>query len=185
MISENQKQTHNIPRDLLAKFFHESPRLIGHFENQALAVMDATTGLENATSSMEDATVITLSTNAAFNSEHVLTNGDGTEIEEAPGTVKIDVDKTVARTSGFSVVFEGPGDVVLGLPTSGTLVSDKSLAILTNTTLNTPTINGPTCNGPIITNGLVTADTDAGAAALGCPVNGLYLDGNHVCMRRT
>jgi hypothetical protein len=174
------EQTHNIPRDLLGVYFSKHPRLIAHFENQALAVMDSKTGIENATLSMDDATVITLSTNAGFTNEHVLSNGDGTAIVEEPGTVKIDVDNTVARTSGSSVIFQSSGDVNLGLPQSGTLISDSTPATLTS-----PSMNQPTMAGPVIINGLVTANTDADAATAGVPVHGLYLDGNHVCMRRT
>ena len=151
-------QTHVIPRDLLAKYFHEDPRLMAAFENQALAVMESQDGLVAATGSIASASVVTLSPNDDFDNEFVLGNGSGTTVVPGTGTVKIDVDKTVARATNFGVQFQPPGDVALGLPAQGTLLSDASPASLTK---------------PKMT-GLVNAATDSAAASAGVLVGGIY-----------
>lgn len=168
-------QIHSIPRDLLEKYFEKDPRLISAFEAQSEAVetiMDPTTGAVQATSALQNATVITLSSNAVFNSEFILTNGDGTALEIAEGTVSIRVDDTVARTSGPKVTFVPPGPVTLGLPGEGTLISDAAPATLSQKTLDKPLVPG-----------LVDAVSQAAAAAAGVPMWGMYRDGNDLKVR--
>lgn len=173
----------SIPRDLLGKYFKDDPRLIAHFEDQSLAVAQAVEvvdGTVTATDQLQDATVITLSANSVFNNEFLLINGDGTEREILPGTVSIKVDKTVARVSQYSATFVAPADVTLFLPVEGELLSTATPATVYNKTLVKPTLQSP-----VIIHGLNHYDTDAEAAAGGVPIDGLYRDGNVVCVRRT
>jgi hypothetical protein len=144
------------PRDLLAKYFANHPRLLHAFESQAQAVGESQAASVAATDALDAATVLTLSPNAAFSNEYVLGPGDGTEIEATPGRAKINVDDTVARATGGKVVFQAPADVVLSLPNQGTLLSDAE-------PMNAPRIVG-----------LVNAASDAAAAAAGVPVSGIY-----------
>jgi hypothetical protein len=156
-------QTHPIPRDLLGKYFGNDPRLISAFENQALAVMETATAIGGAT----DATVVTLSPNAAFAGEFVLSNGDGTVIASEPGQVAVDVDSTVARSNGPKVTFQPPGAVVLGLPTRGTLLSDAAPSVLYHPSMV----------------GLVNASSDSAAAAAGVAVGKVYHNGGDLRIR--
>jgi len=158
------RQTHVIPRDLLQKYFGDDPRLVAAFENQALAVMDSNAAAVGATEAIDQATVITLSANAGFANEFVLTNGDGTLIDAGDGTVKISVDSTVARAQNFRVSFIAPADVTLSLPPQGTLISDISPATLSNKTLA----------HPVKLSGYLNAANDAAASAAGVPVGGIY-----------
>jgi hypothetical protein len=177
------RETGSIPRDLLEKYFKEDPRLIAAFEDQSIAVaqtIEVVDGAVTATTRLQDATVVTLSPNDELNNEFIMTGGDGTDLSVVPGSVKVDVDETVARVTNDSVTFVPPGHVTLFLPAEGTLISAEQPA-----TLYAKTLDKPTFTAPVIINGLVTADTDAAAAAAGVPVHGLYLDGNHVCLRRT
>lgn len=167
-----------IPRGLLEKYFENDPRLISAFENQSAVVeaaMDAATGTVQATESLQNATVVTLSTNAVFNNEFVLGPGDGTKLTLTADTIKIDVDETVARAQGH-VTFTTPGGtgsfVSLQLPASGTLVSDVEAATLLLKTLDKPKMQG-----------LGNYTTEANAAAAGVPVGGVYRDGTTLKIR--
>jgi hypothetical protein len=156
-----------IPRDLLAKYFGKDPRLVSAFEEQARTVLQNTDDIVAATESLQDASVVTLSPNAAFGNEFILGNGDGTRIEPGPGAVTISVDDTVARSVGGKVTFTAPGAVNLALPVSGTLVSDTAPGRLYR-----PSIAG-----------LVAASSDSAAAAAGVPVLGVYHNGGALRIR--
>lgn len=150
-----------VPRALLAKYFGKDPRLLAAFENQAIAVQEqqgATAANADATTKLQDASIVTLSPNDALTNEYVLSDGDGTELAVGAGKLNINVDDTVARTQTGKVKFIPPGDITLFLPAEGTLLSDLSTATL---------------NKPVMT-GLVNAASDAAAAGAGVPLNGVY-----------
>jgi hypothetical protein len=159
----------SIPRDLLAKYFGRDPRLVSAFEEQARTVVQNSNDILASTESLHDASVVTLSGNAAFANEFVLANGDGTRIEPAPGTVTIAVDDTVARAVGGKVTFTAPGPVGLTLPSLGTLLSDAVPGRLFR-----PSIGG-----------LVNASSDSAAATAGVPVGGVYHNGGDLRIRLT
>lgn len=166
---------HSMPRDLLEKYFEKDPRLVAAFEDQSAAVeavMDTATGTVQATDALQNATVITLSANAVFNNEFILTNGDGTALTISEGSVSIKVDSTVVRTSGPSVEFSPPGAVTLGLPANGTLVSDVAPAVLYAKTYDKPILQG-----------LINAASPAAAASAGVPLWGMYRDGDVLHVR--
>ena len=144
------------PRDLLEKYFGRDPRLVRAFEEQANSVQETQAGTVAATQSIEQATVVTLSPNAAFANEYVLRDGDGTRVLAPPGVLQIDVDESVARALNFAVEFEAPGVVRLGLPAEGTLVSDVAPAVMSQKNLNAPRLSG-----------LTNAASDAAAACRG------------------
>lgn len=91
-------QTHAIPRDLLNKYFGGDPRLVVAFENLALAAMEAGQTGVAATDAIDQASVLTLSPNAAFSNEYVLQDGNGTKVTATPGAVQIDVGTLNAPT---------------------------------------------------------------------------------------
>lgn len=167
---------HTIPRELLEKYFGNDPRLLAAFEEQSAAVeaaLDTTTGSIQATNSLQNATVLTLSANAVFNNEFIVTDGDGTALDISEGSVSIRVDSTVARTNGQNVKFNAPSGVTLGLPVNGTLVSDVAPATLFNKTLDNTTKF----------QNLIDAPTVAEAAAAGVPLWGVYRDGKDLHIR--
>ena len=155
-----------IPRHLLEKYFGQDPRLLRAFETQSRVVAEHQDAIENnvaTTGQLTDATAVTLSPNDALANEYVLQQGDGTTLRITTGSVKIDVDESVARASGYPVTFVAPVGVTLGLPSKGTLLSDAEPVALSGWTLDKPVLTG-----------LVNAPDDATAAGAGVPVSGVY-----------
>jgi hypothetical protein len=156
-----------INRNLLEQAFPGQPRLQREFEEQAKTV-DATAATVassvGATEALQDATVITLSANAAFTNERVLRLGHGLESVTDDSFVTISVDPTESPhvEGGFSVTFRSQGVTDIVLPTSGTLATRAGSEKLSNKTLET----------------LIVLATDyandAAAAAGGVPINGVY-----------
>lgn len=156
-----------LPRDLLAKYFSNDPRLLYAFEQQAQAVQNHDESLTNnvaATTALADASVLTLSANDALSNEYVMGDGDGTSVNASNGQVQIDVDATVARVASNSVKFMPPTNVTLALPAQGTLLSDSVQPVM---------------------NGLVSASSDSAAASAGVPINGVYQNGGALHIRLT
>lgn len=147
------EQTHVIPRELLNKYFGQDPRLVRAFENQALAVMGNQNTSAATDQALDKAEIVTLSPNASFSNEHVLSDGDGTKVNASPGTLQIDVDASVPRAVNGTVEFMAPGPVVLSLPTRGKLLSDGE---------------------PPRFSGLINAASDSAAASAGVPIGGVY-----------
>ncbi len=74
-----------IPREILAKHFGGDRRMIGYFEEQDAALSEASAFASEtaaATERLEAATVIVLSTNAAFENERVLRRGPGVRMRD-------------------------------------------------------------------------------------------------------
>lgn len=157
-------------REDLAQFFGSNPRLMRAFEDQSIAVQDATEGVE-ATSALKDATVIVLSPNGDFANERVLEIGDGIDIDITDTAVRFSV-KDVARTADFGVTFIPPAEVELFLPPEGTLVAAEIETVLLKKTLDAPKLTG-----------LGNYANDAAAAAGGVPVTGVYRNGSALMIR--
>jgi hypothetical protein len=157
-------QPHQIPRDLLAKYFAKDPRLLHAFENLGQAVTQSQAGVADTSSALDLAEIVTLSPNDAFSNEHVLSSGDGTTVNASPGAMQIDVDKSVARVTGGGVTFQAPGKVTVTLPTRGTLLSDGD---------------------PPSFSGLVNAASDSAAAAAGVGIGGVYHNAGALRVRLT
>lgn len=152
-------------RDDLAQFFGNNLRLMSAFEDQSIAVQEATEGV-GATAALKDATVIVLSANGDFTNERVLEIGDGIDIDITDTAVRLSV-KDVARTADFGVTFVPPAEVELFLPPEGTLVAAEIDQTLFKKTLDAPKETG-----------LGNYANDAAAAAGGVPVNGAYRNGS-------
>lgn len=167
-----------INRDLLAQAFPGQPRLQRAFEEQAKTV-DATAATVassvGATEALQDATVITLSSNAAFANERVLRLGHGLEAvtDDAFVTISVDPSEAPYVEGGFNVTLRGQGVTDIILPTSGTLATRAGTETLSNKTLAATIV--------------LATDyaNDAAAAAGGVPINGVYRTGGALKVRIT
>lgn len=162
-------------RDDLAQFFGSNQRLMRAFEDQATVVQEASgaaTSAAAATDALNDATVIVLSANAAFNNERVLRLETGLELDDSdPGYLTIRL-KDVARSADYAVTLVPPGDATLFLPLTGTLATRANAETLSLKTIDAPKITG-----------LGNYANDAAAAAGGVPVTGVYRNGSVLMFR--
>lgn len=159
-----------LPRDLLAKYFGDDPRLVAAFEDQSVAVL-ANSAAVGETAALKDATVIVLSANGEFTNERVLEWGEGIDVEVTDTAVILTV-KDVALTQDFKATLIPPAEVVLFLPADGTLVSDTEAALLSNKMLSAPRL----ADIPNFAN-------DAAAAAGGVEVAQMYRNGSILMVR--
>lgn len=155
----------NIPRHLLAKHFPGDTRMIAAIEQLGSTVDDTSATVAanlEATDALNEATVIVLSANAAFNNERILKLDTGLEaiVDDTYVTIRL---KDVARSQDFAVTLVPAADTSLNVPASG--------AVLTNT------ISGLAAT--------TSYANDAAAAAGGVPVDGLYRNGSVVQVRVT
>ncbi len=104
----------------LLKFFEE---IFATGQSNATAIA----GAVDATGSIQDATVVTLSPNAAFNNERVLTQGEGITITDngAGSTLVIAASNSITLVGGYTVTFNLPSDVVIDLPATGRVPSSS------------------------------------------------------------
>lgn len=163
-----------IPRDLLAAAFPNQPRLVSAFENQSIAVAEtaeAASGNVEATTALQEATVLTLSANATLTNERVLAIGDGLTSSD-DGTSYTLSSTGPLVSGGFTVTFYPAGDAQLILPISGTLATRAGVETFLNKTLTAPKIGG-----------LGNYANDAAAAAGGVPVTGVYRNGSVLMVR--
>lgn len=129
-----------------------TPKLLRFFEDlfatSQTSASDAA-GAVAATGAIQEATVITLSSNAAFDNERVLTPGAGITLTDGGpgGQLEIATTGSVTLVGGFTLTFNLPSDCVLNLPALGRIPSSA---------------DGPYAN-------------DAAAAAAGINVGEIYL----------
>lgn len=165
-----------IPRHLLVKYFGADPRLVRAFEDQSIAVDATVSGLQTtakATEAIQDATVITLSENAAFTNERRLVLGQGLSAVDDGSTLTIRTSNTVPLVNGgFVVNFTTGGTTSILLPLSGTMATLQNPETLSNKTLAAPKVSG-----------LGDYADDTAAAAAGVPVSGLYRTGSALKIR--
>jgi hypothetical protein len=130
--------------------------------------------LAQATDRLEQATVITLSPNAAFTNERVLLLGDGLEAFDAGNTVTISL-KNVMRWSGnFTFAANLLGNTSVVFPLTGQLATLSNVETLQRKTLDAPKLSG-----------LGNYANDAAAATGGVPVGGVYRNGSALQVRVT
>lgn len=165
-----------ISREMLGKYFGGDPRLVAAFEEQSLAVQETATAVQDtvgATEALQDATVLSLSPNAAFTNERILTAGTGLSLSDDGVHATLSVTDDVARSSGgFVVTFVPLGDCTLFLPLTGYLATRDGVETFSNKTLVAPKISG-----------LGNYVDDAAAAAGGISVGGLYRNGSVLMVR--
>lgn len=165
-----------IPRDLLALAFPGQPRLVAAFEEQSILVNEtssATATATAATDAMRDATVLTLSPNAEFSNERVVTAGAGIRITDENGRATFSTGDDVPLVDGgFRVMFQAQGDCSLALPLAGLLATVSNPETLSNKTLAKPKVSG-----------IGDYPDDGAAAAAGVPVGGTYRTGSTLKVR--
>ena len=153
-----------------------NPRLREGLEdlvNQVEVVTDAQTANVEATTAIEDATVLTLSPNAAFRNERILAVGKGLElIEDGVRIVLRFADGAIVSTGGFDINLIAIGNSAVVLPLNGTLATVANVETLANKTLAAPKLSG-----------LGDYADDAAAATGGVPVGGVYRTGSTLKVR--
>lgn len=163
-------------RKLLGEVYPDNPRFVRAMEAQALAVDAATDGLDTqatATEAMQDASVIVLAANQAFNGERVLVLGQGLSGIDADGKLTLQTSGKVPLVSGdFTLLLALAGNTTVSLPLVGTLATLANVETLANKTINAPKLSG-----------LGDYADDAAAATGGVPVNGVYRNGSNLCVR--
>lgn len=139
-----------VTRHDLARVFPQNPKMVmameALFQQTAIAVQSITTGAD-ATKALNDATVITLSANEAFNNERVLAFDPQsiTLTDHGPGAT-LDIAGRVSVTGVFRCTLTLAADTDVTLPSSGTIPSSAD----------------------------ATYANDAAAAAGGVPLGGFY-----------
>ncbi len=103
-----------------------TPKLLRFFEEQfasVAATADTVNGQVQSTQSLQNATVITLSPNNAFNSERVLQAGDGITVTDGGNTVTIASNSDVKVNGGYTVTFNASADSNVDIPSGGELAT--------------------------------------------------------------
>lgn len=163
-------------RKLLGEVYPDNPRFVRAMEAQALAVDAATDGLDTqatATEAMQDASVIVLAANQAFNGERVLVLGQGLSGIDADGKLTLQTSGKVPLVSGdFTLLLALAGNTTVALPLVGTLATLANVETLSNKTISAPKLSG-----------LGDYADDAAAATGGVPVNGVYRNGSQLMIR--
>jgi hypothetical protein len=165
-----------ISRYLLEQAFPGQRRLVSEFEEQSQTITDvseASAATVATTTALNDATVLVLSENTAFNNEYVFKVGTGLRLEVAPGQVTVRLDGGVPLVTGdYHVGFIASGDTTLVLPQVGHIATRAGVETFTNKTLDKPSL--------IPFGNYVD---DAAASAGGVPVGGVYRNGSIVMVR--
>lgn len=163
-------------RELLEQAFPGQLRIQRAFENQASIVDQTATaaaGAVAATTAIQDATVLTLSANAALTNERILFLGGGLESADDGSRLELSVDGTVARSGNqYVVTFIPSGDCTLFLPLTGTLATRAGVETFQNKTLQAPSLSS-----------IGDYADDTAAAAGGVPVGGVYRTGSALKVR--
>lgn len=107
-----------------------TPKLLRFFEEifaTGQSNASAIAGAVDATGSIQDATVVTLSPNAAFNNERVLQEGVGITLTDngAGNALVISATNSITLNGGYAVAFNLPSDVVIDLPATGRVPSSS------------------------------------------------------------
>ena len=147
--------TTNVTRSDLAAIQGASPKVIRFFEDlfaTGQSNSETIDGVVQGTQSIQDATNLTLSPNAALNNERIFTPDPNffTTQDNGPGdTFVLGLLYGLVLNGGFACTFNLEADTNLDLPTSGRVLTDSF------------TFPGPFTD-------------DAAAATGGVPVNGAY-----------
>ena len=162
----SQKVRDKLDRRLLGEVFN-NPRMIRAMEAQAQAVDVATEGLSTqaeATEAIQDASVIVLAPNGAFQGERVLELGQGLTGVDEDGKLKLRTSSKVPLVNGdFTLFLTLAGNSTVAIPLTGILATIANVEELSNKTLKAPKLSG-----------LGDYADDAAAATGGVPVGGVY-----------
>lgn len=131
-----------LPRDLLAEALGGNPRLVRAFEDESRTLEATASKVQDtvgATDALQDATVLTLSANAAFTNERVLALGTGLSGKDDGERFTVWLSAAVpAIEGGFPVTFFAAGECRVSLPFKGQLATTAEREVLQNKTLAAP-----------------------------------------------
>lgn len=114
--------TTKVTRDDLQRLQGMTPKLLRALEElfvDTAAAGETAAGAVAATGAIQNATVLTLSSNAAFNNERVLSGGDGITLTVDDATAIISLANLIVLQGGFKCTFNLMADTSIDLPTSG------------------------------------------------------------------
>jgi hypothetical protein len=130
----------SLPRDVLAKALGGDVRAVRAFEQEAAINADTAERLASnvdATDALNDATVLVLSPNAAFNNERVLKLGAGVSAKDDGAFLTIFVDDEVPHVQGgFPVNLTATQATSLLLPTAGQIATTDQAETLSRKILS-------------------------------------------------
>jgi len=163
-------------REMLFRAFNGDARMVAAFEAQTQTVQDNAdavgTGTE-ATTNIQNATVVTLSANDVFENERILLVGPGLAIDDNGSNVVIRIaDDGVTTTGGFSVNMSAQGVTNVVMPISGTISTLAGGETLSNKTLDAPSLAN-----------LGNYANDGAASSGGVPIGGMYRNGSALMVR--
>jgi hypothetical protein len=165
-----------LPRALINSLANGDLRVRAELERSfASADIVETTLAANvaATERLDQATVITLSGNAAFANERILRTGRGITAQDSGATLTLACNDTVPTVSGgFPLVLRVTADSDCTLPSKGQIATTGNVETLQRKTLDAPKLSG-----------LGNYVDDTAAAAGGVPVGGVYRNGSVVMVR--
>lgn len=165
-----------LDRRMLGEMFPNNPRFVRAMEAQAQAVEMATDGLSTqatATEQIQDASVIVLAPNGAFQGERVLQLGPGLVGVDDGSTLTIQTSSKVPLVSGdFTLFVTLAGNSTVAIPLTGILATLANVEELSNKTIKAPKLSdiGDYAN-------------DTAAASGGVPVGGVYRTGSALKLR--
>jgi len=157
----------SLPRETLARALGGDVRAVRAFEQEAqnnAETADRLASTVDATDAINDATVLVLSANAAFNNERVLKLGEGISARDDGASLTIYADDRVPHVlGGFAVNITATQATQVQLPVRGLIATTDQEETLSSKVLEAPQISmiGNYAN-------------DAAAATAGVPVNGIY-----------
>src|SRR5574343_717909 len=163
-------------RAMLGQYFADNPRFLALMEQTIDNAEKASASVSanvDATTSMDQATVLTLSPNTAFGNEYVLSLGTGLVGIVGTNSYVLELADTVPSVDGgFNLAFTVAGPTSIALPVSGQMATTSNPETLQRKTLDAPSLSG-----------LVNAANDAAAATAGVPIGGVYRDGSNLKVR--
>lgn len=157
----------SLPRNVLAAALGGDTRAVRAFEEEAAnnaETADKLAANVDATESINDATVLVLSPNAAFNNERVLKLGEGIRARDNGAELTISVDDRVPHVlGGFAVNITATQATQVQTPVRGLLATQDQPETLSSKVLE----------GPMLTDIAEYATEDAAVAA-NLPVGTIY-----------
>lgn len=163
-------------RKMLAEVYPDNPRLVRAMEAQAKAVDAVTDGLTTqagSTEAMQDASVLVLAPNGAFQGERVLALGQGLSGVDNGSTLLLQTSGKVPLVSGdFTLLIALAGNTTIAFPLTGIVATTENIELLKNKTLAAPKLTD-----------LGNYANDAAAAVGGVPVTGVYRNGSQLMVR--
>lgn len=163
-----------ISRKTLAELAKGNPLLVRVLEAVVQSTETVQSGLAaniDATEALDQATVVTLSPNTAFQNERVLNIGAGLGFALDDSTITI-FSKGPEVSGDFTCTLQVFGNTTVAMPLSGQLATTNNVETFRRKTLDAPKLSG-----------LGDYADDSAAATGGVPVGGVYRTGSALKVR--